>query len=39
MERNGVKYYDRFVTDDQGNLIKVEKVPETELTEQEKKEL
>lgn len=39
MERNGEKYYDRFVTDDQGNLIRVEKVPESQLTESEKSTL
>lgn len=39
VERNGVKYYDKFITDDQGNLIRVDKVPETELTDSEKLEL
>ena len=36
MERNGEKYYDKFITDEQGNLIRVDKVPESQLTEEEK---
>lgn len=36
MERNGEKYYDKFIADSQGNLIEVIKVPESKLTEEEK---
>lgn len=36
MERNGEKYYDKYIIDDQGNLISVEKVPESQLSEEEK---
>ena len=39
MERNGVKYYDKYIIDANGKLLGVKATAETELTEQEKRTL